>query len=342
MTRILVTAGALALALVVTLALFGLPVFESLSTIARGSLGSEASIARTLARTAPLLLTGLGILIAWRAGMFNIGGEGQYVVGGLCGAWAAMVFQGQSSAVITLVVLLSGVAGGALYAGLAAVLQVTRGVQVVISTILLNFIALALLKWAVAGPLRDPSSTRPQSSALPDAVMFLRPNPQTDFHTGIVLAFLAVIVVFVFLRFTATGFRLKWVGANPVAAHTQRMKVGRLQVTAMLWSGGLCGLAAAISYLGLARRLDASFTENWGFLAIPVALLGGLDPIGTLVAALYFGALFAGCEALARETSVGTSAVFVIQAVAVLVVVGLGRLQLQSSRPESKPAGGAE
>jgi len=337
MKRFAFTALALVGALLLTLTVFGLPVFESLRTIVEGSLLGEPSVARTLARTTPLLLTGLGIAIAWRAGMLNIGGESQYVCGGLAGASVAAILPQIPAPALTALILLSGVVGGALPALFAAWLHAARGVQVVISTILLNFIALALLEWAVAGPLRDPVSTRPQSRPLADAVMFLRPNPQTDFHTGIVIAFLAVAVVLVFLRYTATGFRLKWIGANPVAAHTQRIPVTRLQYTAMAWSGGLCGLAASVSFLGVARRLDASFAENWGYLAIPVALLGGLDPIGTLASAIYFGALFAGCEALARETSVGTSAVYVIQAVAVLVIVGLGRLRA-TPVPTEEPA----
>lgn len=338
MKRLLITVATLLGALVLTLAVFSLDVPQALGLIWNGALGSEAGISRTLVRATPLLLAGLAVLVAWRAGMYSIGAEGQYIMGGLC---AATVFQALGERGFTLpLMLLGAIAGGAAYAGLAGALFIYRGVQVVISTILLNFIALSTLRWAVQNGLKEPGGFTPQTTPLPDTMMFERYKLQTDLHAGVWVALGAGLLTWWFLTRTKLGFSIKWVGANPKASEFGGIPVARMQMAAMFWSGGLCGLAGAITYMGVLRSIDQSFSENWGFLAIPVALLGALDPVGTLVSALYFGALFAGCEALSRSTSVGTSVVLVIQAVAVLAIVAVGqwRFTVRSKKAgEAKP-----
>jgi simple sugar transport system permease protein len=313
----------LVLALVLTLSTFGLPLGESLSKIWDGAFGSQAGIARTLVKSTPLLLTGLGIVIAWRAGMYNIGGEGQFIVGGLCGATFAKFGGGLPPALLNLAILLATAVGGAAYAGIAGWLQVKRGVQVVISTILLNFVALQLLDWGVNNPLKEKAGRLPMSDALPNDAMMMRFNRQTDLHSGVFVALLAAVVIYVFLMLTKGGLKLRLTGENPAAARANRIDVGRVQFQAMLLSGALCGLAGGIEYTGIAGRLDLGFSQQWGFLAIPVALLGGLNPIGVIFSSLYFGALFAGSENLARFTRSGSTIVYIIQAVAVLSYVGL-------------------
>ncbi|MBX7134260.1 MAG: ATP-binding cassette domain-containing protein [Fimbriimonadaceae bacterium] len=314
----------LVLALVLTLIAFGLPLGPSLGRIWDGAFGSEAGIARTLVKTTPLLLTGLGIVVAWRAGMYNIGGEGQFVVGGLCGAAFFKLAPGLPPAVLNLGILAATAAGGALYAGVAGWLQVKRGVQVVISTILLNFVALQLLDWSVNGPLKEKKGQLPMTDALPNDAMMMRFNRQTDLHSGVFIALLAALGIYAFIMLTRSGFRLRLVGENPRAARAARIPTDRVQFSAMLLSGALCGLAGGIEYTGIAGRLDLGFSQQWGFLAIPVALLGSLNPLGVVASSLYFGALFAGSENLARFTKSGSTIVYVIQAVAVLGFVGLG------------------
>lgn len=323
MTRVLVVALGLVAALVMTLLVFGLPVGESLTRLWQGAFGSEAALSRTLVKTTPLLLTGLGMVIAWRAGMYNIGGEGQFIVGGLAGATLYKIAPALAPAVLNIGILLVTALGGALYALLAAWLQVSRGVQVVISTILLNFVAIQALDYAVSGPLRRADGRLPMTDALPNAAMMMRFDRQTDLHSGVFVALLAALALFVFLFYTRAGFRIRVVGTNPRAARAVCMDAGRAQLLAMALSGGLCGLAAGVEYTGLTGQIDVGFSQQWGFLAIPVALLGGLNPLGTIGSSLYFGALFAGSENLARFTQSGSTMVYVIQAVAVLGFVGL-------------------
>ncbi|MCG9895087.1 MAG: ABC transporter permease [Fimbriimonadaceae bacterium] len=309
--------------LVLTLAVFGLNPATALPTILSGAFGSPAAWGRTLARSTPLILCGLGLTLAWRAAVYNIGGEGQYVMGGigsaaffkLAGALPAFIFQPAA--------LLCGAALGGLTAAAAAWLQAKRGVQVVISTILLNFIALNLLTYLVSGPLQESTGRRPLSDRIPADLALWRADPRIDLHAGFLIALAAGIALQVWLFGAWGGFRLRLVGENARAARAVRIPAEATQMKAMLWSGMLCGLAGAVSHLAMTRQIGMGFAEGWGFLAIPVALLGGLAPMGVVFAGLYFGALVAGCEVLARSAPIGNTLVYVIQAAGVLGFMAL-------------------
>jgi simple sugar transport system permease protein len=286
-------------------------------------------LSETLVKTTPLLLTGLSIVVAWRAGLFSIGGEGQLLVGAVAATALAKAGSALSGPLLTLLMLLGGVAAGALWGGIVGWLRVRRNVQEVISSIMLNYVALYLLNWTVEGPLQERAHRIAQSDPLPDAALFARILPAawsngivTRLHSGVLLAFLAVPVVSLFLFRTPSGFGMRLVGQNPDAARTAHFDVDRLRMRAMLLSGGLCGLAGVVELLGITGRLYADFSPGWGYTAIPVALLGGLHPVGTLFSALFFGALTAGSGNLSRFSGVSSVLIYVIQAAAVLAVVG--------------------
>lgn len=321
MSRVLVGVLAVGLVITATLLLFGFPLGESLRLLFRGSMGDGVAWTRTAVKATPLLLCGLGTLLAWRAGMFNIGGEGQFVVGGLSGAVLVHGASSMQPGVLNVGVLLVSALGGAVYAALAGWLHVKRGVQVVISTILLNFVALQLMGWAVTGPLRAPGGL-PITERLPEAAMLWRLSRQSDLHSGVFLAVVAALGVWVFLFATRAGFRWRLVGAGPRVARAVRIDPGRVQIAAMAASGALCGLAGGVEYTALAGQIDMGFAQNWGFLAIPVALVGGLHPVGVLASAAGFGALFAGSENLARFTPQGGTLGALIQGWVVLGLVG--------------------
>jgi simple sugar transport system permease protein len=222
-----------------------------------------------------------------------------------------------------------GVGAGALWGGIAGWLRVKRNVQEVISTIMLNYIALYMLQWVVVGPLQDRAHKIPQSDPIPDAALLPRLLPsslsdgiQTRLHSGFFLALLAALAVYLFLFLTPQGFALRLLGQNPDAAKTARVPVDKLRIRAMLLSGGLCGLAGVVELLGITGRLYPNFSPGWGYTAIPVALLGGLHPIGTFFSALFFGALNAGTGNLSRYWGVSSALIYVIQGVAVLAIVG--------------------
>lgn len=327
-------ASGLVLTLLLTLVAFGLPVGESVGRIVEGAFGTQAGLSRTLVKATPLLLCGLGMVIAWRAGMYNIGGEGQFIVGALAGAWVARLFVGLPGPLLNPLILIATALGGAALAAFAGWLQVSRGVQVVISTILLNFVALRALDWAVQGPLQEAKRQLPLTDRLPRETMLLRYDPQFDLHAGVFVALAALAAVWVYLSLTKSGFRLKVVGENPGVARAQRIPAGRTQILAIALSGALCGLAGGIEYTGMTGQLGMGFPQDWGFMAIPVALLGGLHPAGVGVASLYFGALFAGSEQLQRFAGLGSTLVLTIQGVAVLAFVGFDAWRQRGLRAE--------
>jgi len=314
--------------LLLTLVIFGLPVQESLGRMATGALGGEIGWSRTLVKMTPLLLAGLGMVVAWRAGMYNIGGEGQYIIGGLAGATMAKLMPNVPSGVALSLILICTVIGGAVWAWLAAWLQVKRGVQVVISTILLNFVALQSLNGMVQGPLKATGAgALPQTQLLPKEWMLAPFSNRTDLHPGVFLAWVVAALVSIYLYRTIGGFKLRMVGINERVMRVAKLAPERVQMQAMALSGGLCGLAGGVEYMALSGTIDAGFPQQWGFLAIPVALLGFLDPLGVVLSAFYFGALFAGTQQMARFGEGSQTMIYVIQGVAVLGFVAIAEIQ---------------
>ena len=319
----------LVLVLVLTLLAFHLPLGPSLSLLWEGALGDKFAISRTIVKATPMLMTGLGMVVAWRAGAYNIGGEGQFVIGGLLAAWIAKLalpHVGANGWSIALMLAGSAV-GGSAWAGIAGWLQVKRGVEAVISTILLNFIALQLMGWLVMGPLQEAAHQLPQTDSLPDSAMLFRPDRQMDTNVGSLIALAAALLTFAYLFRTVAGYRLRLVGANPSVARANRIDAAAAKLQAFLVSGALCGLAGGLEYTGVEGLIGLGFNQNWGFLGIPVALLAGLHPLAVIPSALYFGALISGSENLGRFTKGGPTLVYVVQAAAVLAFVSFGSLR---------------
>jgi simple sugar transport system permease protein len=318
MTRVLLPAVAVAVALLATLAVFGVPLGEGLRLIGTGAVGSGAGVSRSLVRATPLLLVGLGMVFAWRTGMYNIGGEGQYVSGGLAGAALASL-AGPAAGPWGL--LAASCVGGAAVAWVAGWLQVRRDIPAVISTILLNFIVLQLQDWLLLGPLQEAKRQIPQTDRLPEPAMLVRFDPRLDLHAGVLVAAGVSLCAWAFLFRTHSGFRMRVSGEGPAAARAHGIDAGPTRIAAMAVSGALCGLAGGIDYAGLTGYVGTGFDQGWGFLGIPVALLGGLHPLGVVASAAGFGAMIAGCENLARFTDAGTPIVYVVQGTAVLAIV---------------------
>jgi simple sugar transport system permease protein len=324
----------LVLILALTILAFGLPLGESMSLLLEGAFADKFGIHRTILKSVPLIMVALGTIVAWKAGMFNIGGEGQLIFGVCCGGTVAAISSALPPSLQTPLILLFCAIGGGLYAGLAGWLYAARGVNVVISTILLNFVALHLLNYLVRGPLQAKQGIIPQSEPLDKAVRFDILDPQTALHSGIYLVPMAAVAVWIWLQYTKSGFRLRLTGVNPNAARAARIPVTRTQVTALIISGALCGLAGGIEYLGSSGILFDDFSPSWGFLGIPVALLAGLNPLGAIVSGLYFGALFAGSKNLEAFGSTGSALVFAMQGAAVLAFVAISRFRV---RQEATP-----
>jgi len=287
-----------------------------------GAFGSVDSLSEVGLKTCPLLLTGLAIAVAFRAGAWNIGAEGQLLVGALAagalGPRLGAVPGGLGLCGIVLVAAL----GGALWAGIAALLKVQRNVNEVISTIMLNFIALGLVSYLVQGPLMEAGGRYPQTDALSPALWMPRLAPYRV-HLGLVVALLCAGGLHVLLFRTVAGYEMRAAGLNPVAARLAGINVNRRIVLALMLSGALAGLAGGIEVSAVTRRVYERFSPGWGFTAIAVGLLGRLSPLGVVAAALFFGALDAGSNAMQRVAGVSSVLVSVIQATVILFLVAL-------------------
>ncbi|HKS21907.1 MAG TPA: ABC transporter permease [Thermoanaerobaculia bacterium] len=306
MTRAIVAVVA-ALALVaLTGWLFGHSPVDLLSILLGGSLDE------TILKAIPLLLTGLTIAVAFRAGVWNIGGEGQFIAGALA-AFVAARFG-------IVAALAASVAAGAAWASIASLLRWWRNAPEVLTTILLNFIAINFLGWCVNGPLREASARYPQTDALSVAL------PQVgEVHAGVVLAVAVAVATWWMLYHTGEGLRLRATGFNPSAAKFAGVNVEAQIFRAMLISGGCAGLAGGIELLGVTHRLFERFAAGYGYSGIAVALLAQLHPLGTIVSAFFFGALATGAGELQRSANISATVATLIQAVVIFTMILFGR-----------------
>jgi ABC-type uncharacterized transport system permease subunit len=303
------------------LALTNADVVGAGSAMVRGSVGSNyALISATLVRAVPLILAGLAVAWAFGAGVFNIGVEGQFLVGATAATATALAvpFDGFPALLISMV---AGSAAGASWAGVAAWLRTRFAVLEVISTIMLNFVAAQMVAYLVHGPLGDPRGIYPQSPTLPAETWMPKLIPGTRLHIGFLIAVLACGIAWYVKTRTAAGFRLRLVGANPAAAWIAGgVSVPRVAATAFLVSGALAGLAGAVEVTGVTYALYESISPGYGFTAIAVALLANLNPAGVIVSGIGFGALEAGAAAMQRDAGVPAVVVSVVEAIIILVV----------------------
>jgi simple sugar transport system permease protein len=321
-------AGATALLLLVG----GYSVRDGLAALWSGSLGSwYALTSATLVRAVPLLCTGVAVAIAFRAGVFNIGAEGQLLVGAAAAATVALATPLAAwPAVLALPIALAAAAvAGGLWAGIAALLRTRFGVLEVISTIMLNFVALHFVSYLVRGPLQEPTHVYPQSASIPESLHLPRLPGAGRLHAGLLLAVAIIAVAGWVVRHTAAGFRLMAVGENPdAAASAGQIDVGRTTTRAFLASGAFAGLAGGIELLGVTFALYENLSPGYGFTAIAVALLAGLDPWRVLPTAVLFGALEAGAGAMQRDAGIPSTVVTVIEASLILAAVTVQALRL--------------
>ncbi|KGB82840.1 hypothetical protein JT55_05225 [Rhodovulum sp. NI22] len=290
-----------------------------------GSVGSLNALSETLTAATPLVLAGLGLALGFRAGLFNIGAEGQVLMGGM----AAVIF-GFSFAALPVVLLLplsllAGALGGALYASVAGWLRATTGAHEVILTIMLNSISYRLVDFLLSLPAvqktgrADPiSKSVPDAAELPRLLTWIDPNLRV--HAGIFLMLAAVAVIFWVLFRSKLGFEFRASGENPEAARFAGMRSGVIIVAAMAASGALAGLAGANQVLGVLGRATPGFSAGIGFTAISVALLGRSHPVGVLLAGLLFGALEAGGRQMQVDAGVSIDLISIIQALIIVFI----------------------
>jgi general nucleoside transport system permease protein len=294
---------------------------------------AASNLQQTLIITTPLILTGLAVAFAFRAGLFNIGGNGQYIVGSIAAVWVGSSFADMPSLLHILLAILAACAAGAFWAGIAGFLKATTGAHEVISTIMLNYIALWIGVWlfSLGGPLQNEAQKSiPVSEDVVEGAklpVFWGDPVLQGLHIGIFIALFAVIVFWILLNRSTIGFEVRAVGFNPEAARYSGMSVGKNYILVMAVCGVFAGLAGAIDVLGWQFRIATNDLPivYFGFIGIAVALLGRNTAVGTVAAALLFGALYSGTsqrnlDPTIFEPSLAQNLTFIIQGLVILIV----------------------
>ena len=311
----------------VILILLGVNPFEAYATMFAGAFGSVAGITQSLVKATPLLLVGLGICIAFRASVINIGAEGQIILGALAATWFALTLRGLPGWLLVPLTLIVGFIGGSFWGFIPGILKARLRVNEILSTVMLNAIALQFMNLLIRGPLMDPEGVKSgtylaQSERLPEQAWLLRLVPQTLLHAGVILAVLLAIAVYIFLWRTTIGYRIRAVGLNPDASRYAGISVPTYQALSLTLAGGFAGLAGAVEIMGVHHRILENITSGYGFTGIVAALFGGLHPLGLIPASYLFGSLLVGADKMQRATQVPSSLIDVILGLIVLFVSG--------------------
>ena len=311
---------------VLLLFLLGTDPIEAYSALIQGALGNISGITQTLTKATPLLLVGLGICIAFRGGVINIGGEGQIVVGALAATAFGVGFGDLPALVLLPLTLISGAAAGLIWGGIPGLLKARLGVNEILTTVMMNQIALRLMNFLLRGPMLDPEhvaagTSIPQSAALPESIWLPRLVPRTLFHSGAILAVLLALAVYFLLWRTTIGYRIRAVGLNPHASRYAGIPVAKYVTLSLALSGMLCGLAGAVEVLGVHHRMLEGLSGGYGFSGIVAALFGKLHPLGAIPASALFGALLVGADKMQRAVQVPSALAIALQGLVVLFVV---------------------
>lgn len=315
-----------------TLAALGADPMEGFRAMIDGAFGSGRALADTTSKAVPLLLVGVGITIAFRANVINIGGEGQIILGAIFATVFALAVPNLPAGIMIPALLVAGFVGGALWGAIPGALKAYFDVNEILSTIMLNIVAIQLMNFLLRGPLIDPAEIE-AGSRIPQT-MRLTPSGDlpvlvhgTRLNLGALIAVLAAIAAYIYLWRTTSGFRIRAVGLNPDASRYAGIKVKRSIVMALTLSGALCGLAGVILVFGseshrfVTDGSSAGFTGSAGFNGIVAALFGGLHPIGAIPASFLFGALLVGANKMQRVVQVPAALIVALNGLVVVFVV---------------------
>jgi simple sugar transport system permease protein len=314
----------------VMLILLGVNPLVAYAALFQGAFGSTNAFAETLVKATPLLLVGLGICIAYRGNVINIGGEGQMIVGALLATWLGITLTGLPGWLMILLAMLIGSLGGGIWGGIPGVLKAHFNVNEILSTVMMNAIAVQLMNFFLTGVMMDPlqaevASKIPQTTRLVEAYRLPRLSP-TRLHLGALIAVILAVAVYILLWRTTLGYRIRAVGQKPSAAKYGGVKVKRHIVISLLLSGAFAGLAGVIQVYGVNYRMitDGSptgFTGAAGFNGIVAALFGQLHPLLTIPASVLFGALLVGANTMQRVVQIPSALIMALNGLVVVFVV---------------------
>ncbi len=300
--------------------------FEAYGVMLTQPLSGLFGITEMLVRAAPLMLVGLGIAIAFRSGILNIGGEGQIMLGAIFGTAVGLALPDVPKPLLVPIIFICAFIGGGIWGGIAGWMRAYLNVNEILSTVMLNYIAMQIYLYLLRGPMIDPKEVSygtgvPQTALLSENAWLTRFIRGFRLHSGLFIAIALAIIVFLFLWKTTVGYRMRAVGAEPKAAIYSGMNVRHHLVLAMILSGGFAGMAGAVEVLGVHHRALESISAGYGFSGIVVALFGGLHPIGIIPASVVFGLLIVGADMMQRAVEVPASIILAIQGLIIMAIV---------------------
>jgi len=290
-------------------------------------LSSQVSALEVLVKSTPLILTGMAVTFAFTAGYFNIGAEGQLYAGAIAATWVGITFTNLPGIVMIPLMVVAGFAGGVLWALIPALLKVKLKVDEVVTTLLMNSIIMFFVSFLLNGPWRSPVSGWPQSAEISDAAHFARLFPKSRLHIGFIIALLVVVIVYILIKRTPLGLKMRASGASLTGAQFAGIDTTRTMLIAALVSGGIAGLAGAVEIGGIHFHLIESISNGFGYTGIIVATLGSLHPIGATIAAMFIGLIGTGSQTVSRVLGVPVYLGDVVQNTLLLVTLAMFLLQ---------------
>lgn len=300
----------------------GSSVSDAYTQLFKGALGSRFAISETLTRTTPLILTGLAAAVAFRAKLWNIGGEGQFYVGACAATLLGTGMLDWPSYLLVPTLFLAGALAGGLLLLLPTLLKSQLKVDEVVTTLLLNFIILLFVNYLVFGPWKDPMAMGwPQAAPIVDNGLLAKLLPRTRLHSGLLIALLSALGAWAMTKFSIWGYEIRAVGANQKAAEFSGIPVNRTIIRTALISGGLAGMAGVCELCGLKGYLTLDLSPGFGYTGIVVAMLAGLNPLGVVLSAFFVAVVYNGADSMSRALSVSNYIADVITATALLTVL---------------------
>lgn len=300
----------------------GAPVIAAYEALLRGAFGSVFALTETLTRAAPLIFTGLAAAVAFRAKLWNIGGEGQLYAGALAATWVGSGLVTLPPLLMVPLLFLVGALAGGLLLLLPVILKLKLKVDEVVTTLLLNFIVLLFVSYLLFGPWKDPLAMGwPQAAPIIDEGLLAPLVPRMRLHEGFLWAVAFAVFAWAFIRFTRWGFQIRAVGHNAEAAAFAGMPIGATVLRTALLSGGLAGMAGVCELAGVRGYLTLDLSPGFGYTGIAVAMLAGLHPLGVIAAAIFVAAIYNGADAMSRAMSISNYLADVLTATALLLVL---------------------
>lgn len=292
---------------------------EAFTYLFKGAFGNSTNFGNTLIKATPLIFTGLAATFAYRCGVFNLGAEGQFVIGAVTSIWISTNVKGISGVPLIILSLCLGALAGGIWGAIPGILKITRGINEMIVSIMLNYVAVLFMGYLYSGPLREGSV--PQTEAVSDTLKLGRIFNGTNVHAGFIIAIVLAIIVYYFLFYTSKGFKLRAVGMNDTASMYNGFSVKKYILMSFIVSGAIAGIGGSVELHGVQYRLMSGFGNGYGFDGVAIALIGQLNPIGTVLVSYLFAVLRTGANTMQVGTGMPTAVIDIIQALIIVFAV---------------------